>query len=56
MNNSTRVLTLPVFASLLAGTAMLASPVFAQAGMNTTRLQSEVVLDGLDNPWDMAFL
>jgi glucose/arabinose dehydrogenase len=24
--------------------------------MNTTRLQSEVVLDGLDNPWDMAFL
>ncbi|WP_246035855.1 PQQ-dependent sugar dehydrogenase [Aliishimia ponticola] len=24
--------------------------------MNTTNLQSEVVLDGLDNPWDMAFL
>ncbi len=29
---------------------------FAQAGMNTTGLQHSVVLEGLDNPWDMAFL
>lgn len=27
-----------------------------QTGMNTTRLQSSIVLDGLDKPWDMAFL
>jgi glucose/arabinose dehydrogenase len=56
MKTSTRVLTVSVAASLLVGTALLSSPVFAQSGMNTTRLQSEVVLDGLDNPWDMAFL
>jgi aldose sugar dehydrogenase len=56
MKSSARVLTVPVVASLLAGTAMLSSPAVAQTGMNTTRLQSEVVLDGLDNPWDMAFL
>ncbi len=55
MNSSTRLVTLPTVVSLLAGTAMLSSPVFAQS-MNTTMLQSEVVLDGLDNPWDMAFL
>jgi len=55
MINNTRLVTLPTVVSLLAGTAMLSSPVFAQS-MNTTKLQSEVVLDGLDNPWDMAFL
>lgn len=43
-------------ASLLTGTAILASPAFAQVGMNTTSLQHEVVLDGLDSPWDIAFL
>ncbi|WP_251374327.1 PQQ-dependent sugar dehydrogenase [Ponticoccus alexandrii] len=43
-------------ASLLAGTAMLSSPAIAQDGMNTTMLTHEVVLDDLDNPWDMAFL
>ena len=56
MSRSTFCSTLPVFASLLAGTAILSSPVLAQSGMNTTSLQSEVVLDGLENPWDMAFL
>jgi aldose sugar dehydrogenase len=56
MKDSKRALTVPVVACLLAGTTMLTSPVFAQTGMNTTMLQSEVVLDGLDNPWDMAFL
>ncbi len=47
---------LPIGAALLAGTAVLSSPAFAQNGMNTTSLQHEVVLDGLENPWDMAFL
>ncbi|WP_417743224.1 PQQ-dependent sugar dehydrogenase [Salipiger sp.] len=47
---------LPVVAALLAGTSLLAAPVLAQDGMNTTKLTSEVVLDDLDNPWDMAFL
>ncbi|MCA0962343.1 PQQ-dependent sugar dehydrogenase [Salipiger bermudensis] len=46
----------PVVAALLAGTSLLAAPVLAQDGMNTTKLTSEVVLDDLDNPWDMAFL
>lgn len=46
----------PAVAFLLAGTMTVSSPVFAQNGMNTTSLQSEVVLEGLENPWDMAFL
>ncbi|WP_298843600.1 PQQ-dependent sugar dehydrogenase [uncultured Roseobacter sp.] len=46
---------LSVFASLVAGTAVLSSPALAQSGMNTTNLQSEAVLEGLENPWDMAF-
>lgn len=46
----------PLFASLLIGTAILASPTLAQSGMNTTNLQYEAVLEGLENPWDMAFL
>ncbi|MGS4944769.1 PQQ-dependent sugar dehydrogenase [Meridianimarinicoccus sp. RP-17] len=41
-------------AALLA--AALAMPAAAQSGMNTTALQHSVVLDGLENPWDMAFL
>lgn len=43
-------------ATLLAGTAITTVPALAQSGMNTTSLQHEVVLDGLENPWDMAFL
>lgn len=56
MSRSMNHSKLPIIASLLAGTAILSSPVFAQSGMNTTSLDSEVVLDGLENPWDMAFL
>ncbi|MEL7150281.1 MAG: PQQ-dependent sugar dehydrogenase [Pseudomonadota bacterium] len=37
-------------------TAFVSSPALAQSGMNTTSLQSEIVLDGLSSPWDMAFL
>ncbi len=48
--------TLSAFAFLVSGTAILSSPVFAQSGLNTTALQSEIVLDDLENPWDMAFL
>ena len=46
-------------ASLATGalaTVIGASPALAQSGMNTTSLQHEVVLDGLDSPWHMAFL
>ncbi len=56
MGHVTSFSALPLAAALLAGTAVLSSPAFAQNGMNTTSLQHEVVLDGLDNPWDMAFL
>ncbi|MZR15352.1 PQQ-dependent sugar dehydrogenase, partial [Maritimibacter sp. DP07] len=38
------------------GTIAIASPAIAQSGMNTTSLQHSVVLEGLDAPWDMAFL
>jgi len=48
--------SVPLFASLFAGTAMMSSPAAAQNGMNTTSLQHEIILEGLDNPWDMAFL
>lgn len=45
------------FAALLvSGTAQMVSPALAQDGMSTTSLQHEIVLDGLDSPWDMAFL
>ena len=39
---------------LVAG--ILISPTTAQADVNTTNLKHTVVLDKLDNPWDMAFL
>ncbi len=41
---------------LLAGATALAAPAAAQTGVNTTSLQHEVVLSGLNSPWDMAFL
>ena len=46
---------LPLATSALTGALVAASPALAQ-GMNTSTLQHEVVLEGLDNPWDMAFL
>ncbi|MCV6585929.1 MAG: PQQ-dependent sugar dehydrogenase [Marinibacterium sp.] len=39
--------------SLMGGAAMLASPALAN---NTSSLSHAVVLDNLENPWDMAFL
>lgn len=50
------VSTMPCMASVLAATALLASPAVAQTGMNTSSLEHTVVLDDLENPWDMAFL
>ncbi|MEM9427336.1 MAG: PQQ-dependent sugar dehydrogenase [Pseudomonadota bacterium] len=47
--------TLPVIASLLAGSALISTPALAQS-MNTTSLTSEIVLEDLNSPWDMAFL
>ena len=47
---------LPAAAALLASAMFMTSPALSQSGMNTTALQSEAVLEGLENPWDMAFL
>lgn len=44
------------FSVILASVVAIAPPVLAQSGMNTTSLQHSVVLEGLNNPWDMAFL
>lgn len=49
--NSTRWLM-----ALMAGTLVSASPALAQTGMNSSNLEYTVVLEGLENPWDMAFL
>lgn len=43
-------------AALLAGAVVCVTPALAQTGMNSSRLQHEVVLSDLENPWDMAFL
>lgn len=56
MNLSTGLSILSLTGSLLAATTLVSTPVTAQTGMNSTKLVSEVVLEGLDNPWDMAFL
>lgn len=42
--------------ALAAYAAAFGAPALAQTGLNTTNLQHSVVLDNLDNPWDMAFL
>lgn len=39
-----------------ASVAALSTGALAQTGMNTTSMSHEVVLDDLENPWDMAFL
>lgn len=39
--------------ALLMGATVLSAPAFAQ---NTTSLKHEVIIDDLENPWDMAFL
>ena len=46
----------PWIVPLVVGAAMAAPGAFAQSGMNTSSLQHEVVLEGLEDPWDMAFL
>ena len=43
------------FVAVLAATTALSVPMMAQA-TNTTSLSHAVVLDGLESPWDMAFL
>lgn len=45
---------LSVTAVALCGVAPSAAQ--AQAGMNTTRLDAATVIEGLQDPWDMAFL
>ncbi|WP_434052052.1 MAG: PQQ-dependent sugar dehydrogenase [Roseibium sp.] len=39
--------------ALLMGATVLSAPAFAQ---NTTSLKHEVIIEDLENPWDMAFL
>jgi glucose/arabinose dehydrogenase len=56
MKRSRGLSVLSLTGSLLAATALISSPVTAQTGMNSTKLVSEAVLEGLDNPWDLAFL
>jgi len=41
---------------IAAAAMMVPIPALGQSGMNTTSLQHEMVLDGLENPWDMALL
>ncbi len=53
MTGNNRFLASAVAAGLLTATSTIA---VAQSGMNTTSLKSTVVLEDLENPWDMAFL
>ncbi|MBJ3763340.1 PQQ-dependent sugar dehydrogenase [Maribius pontilimi] len=46
----------PWILPLLAGALFSAQPALAQTSPNTTSLSHEIVIDGLENPWDMAFL
>lgn len=48
--SGTVAFALPIITCALAPTAI------AQASMNTTSLEHTVVLENLENPWDMAFL
>lgn len=40
----------------MAATTAIVSPAMAQNGMNTTNLEESIHLEGLTDPWDMAFL
>ena len=49
-----------VYSGVIAGALILGVPFAAQAdnhqGMDVPKISSSVVLKGLENPWDMAFL
>ena len=49
-----------VFSGIIAGALTLGMPLVAQAdghqGMDVPKISSKIVLEGLENPWDMAFL
>ncbi len=49
-----------VYSGVIAGALILGVPFAAQAdnhqGMDVPKISSSVVLEGLENPWDMAFL
>jgi len=51
----TRTLCSVATLSLLAAGALM-SPTISMASVNTSSLQHTVVLDNLENPWDMAFM
>lgn len=56
MTRRARSLSGPSLIAIAASCMALGAPALAQTGANTSTLQHSVVLDGLDNPWDMAFL
>lgn len=56
MLRSNFYLSLSVNVLAITGAGLLSTAAFAQSGLNTTSLQSEIVLDDLSSPWDMAFL
>ncbi|MBB3713338.1 glucose/arabinose dehydrogenase [Limimaricola variabilis] len=47
---------MPGLIPVIAGALVFGTTAVAQTGTNTSSLQHEVVLEGLENPWDMAFL
>ncbi len=56
MTHRPQMKSAPWLVSVAASALMLASPALAQTGANTSSLQHSVVLEDLENPWDMAFL
>ncbi|TGD63989.1 PQQ-dependent sugar dehydrogenase [Tabrizicola sp. WMC-M-20] len=50
-NGRTEISLIAVAASAVA----FGAPAFSQTGTNTSSLQHSVVLEGVDEPWDMAF-
>ncbi|MEL7258913.1 MAG: PQQ-dependent sugar dehydrogenase [Pseudomonadota bacterium] len=55
-----KILKRKVFSGFIAGALVLGLPLTAQAdghgGMDVPKISSTVILDGLEGPWDMAFL
>ena len=56
MTNARFIKTGGPIAALVAATLAHAPVALAQTGANTSSLEHETVLEGLENPWDMAFL
>ncbi len=55
-NNSIAITGLSTALAIMASTALVSPAAAQQNGMNTTNLEATIHLEGLDDPWDMAFL